>query len=264
MYGISRQVWYKQLKKYNNNKHTQEVIHAAVSAIRSKQPRIGGRKLHFMLTDILAANKIKMGRDKLFKFLYNNHLINNPKKKIQTTDSSAWANQYPDLYKGIVATHPNQFWVSDITYLNLTNGFVYLALVSDVYSRMVIGYALSDTLTTETTCLPALEMALSFVPIQQRLNLIHHSDRGRQYISQLYCQRLEAEQIQISITQTGNPQDNAIAERINGILKKELLPPSFKCIKHATHKIKEAIDTYNTIRPHTCLKLNTPLEVQCK
>lgn len=262
MFGISRQAFYKQRKAHNNQVSEQVIIHTAVTAIRSRQPRLGGRKLHYLLTDILAAHKIAIGRDKLFNFLSANNLLVRRRKRIgpKTTDSSAWMRQYPDLLKGATITQINQFWVSDITYLEQGKDFVYLALITDVHSRMVVGYNVSKSLSAESLCLPALEMALKNVPIQHRLNLVHHSDRGTQYLSGVYCNKLGSENARISMTQSGDPRDNAIAERLNGILKQELLPASFTSFNQAEELIKEAIYVYNSLRPHTSLKLNTPME----
>jgi len=217
-------------------------------------PRIGVRKLHRLLLEVLATHQIKMGRDKLSNFLYDNQLINKPKPKT----TIPCTNPYPDLLKGNLITNINQVWVTDITYFNLSKGFVFLALVTDLCSRMIIGYCVSTSLRTEDICLPALEMALTNVPVQHRPNLTHHSYRGTQYLSSQYCNRLSEEHIKISVTQTGNPYDNAIAERLNGILKQELLPKCFANISQAKQAIGKAIAVYNTTRPHNGLKSSTP------
>ncbi len=201
-----------------------------------------------------------MGRDKLFKWLYNNNLLVRKRKRRgpKTTDSSAWMKQYPDLLKGLEVKYPNQAWVSDITYLKVNEDFVYLALVTDAHSRVVMGYHLADSLEAKLLCVPALQMAFAKVPAELRKGLFHHSDRGTQYLSEAYCKVLAGENTGVSMTQRGDPRDNAIAERLNGILKQEFLPEVFTDFKQAQNMIETAVYIYNAERPHTSLKFKTP------
>jgi transposase InsO family protein len=197
-----------------------------------------------------------MGRDAFFELLRDNGLLVRRKRyRVRTTFSSHRFRKYPDLRRDLVPERPNQLWVSDITYIRIKEDFAYLSLVTDAYSRKIIGFGVSHDLSTDN-CLSALKMALS-----TRLTdrpLIHHSDRGTQYCSKAYTELLNKKNIAISMTQSGNPRDNAIAERVNGILKMEFLDRKFDNINQAYKAVKSAIEIYNTIRIHSSLDMLTP------
>lgn len=220
------------------------------------QPRLGARKL-------LELIQPDMGRDAFFELLRDHGLLVRRKRnRVRTTFSGHRFKKYPDLVSGgLVVERANQLWVSDITYIRIKQDFAYLSLVTDAYSRKIIGFCLSHDLSTDS-CLSALRMALA-----NRLTgqpLIHHSDRGTQYCSQAYTQLLKQKDIAISMTQSGNPRDNAIAERVNGILKQELLVESYQDLKTAYRAVKQAISIYNELRPHSSLDMLTPHKAHLK
>lgn len=225
--------------------------------IRCKMPRIGTRKLYFLIQDDLKELGIKIGRDVLFNFLRAEHLLIKPKRSyVKTTDSKHWMKKYPNLVKQIELTGPEQLWVSDITYIKTDNGHEYLSLITDAYSKKIMGYELLNNLSTAGP-LQALELA-----IKNRIytnQLIHHSDRGLQYCSAEYIGKLKENNIKISMTENGDPYENAIAERINGILKYEfLIIDGFKNHFQAMAVISQSIDIYNQSRPHLSCQMLTP------
>jgi len=198
-----------------------------------------------------------MGRDKLFELLRKESLLVVRKRKyIKTTDSRGWMRQYPDLANGLELERPEQLWVADITYLSTRQGYCYLHLLTDAYSKKIMGYELSNHLGARAT-LQALRAALG--ERRYRGSLMHHSDRGLQYCSKEYTQLLKGNGVAISMTQTGSPYDNAIAERVNGILKQELgLDEAFETIYEAKKQVDQAIILYNRYRPHLSNSLLTP------
>lgn len=225
--------------------------------IRSKMPRLGTRKLYYLLKDELIARDIKIGRDVLFSFLRAEQLLIKPKRSYtKTTDSKHWMKKYPNLILDMEITRPEQVWVSDITYIKTTSGNSYLSLVTDAYSKKIMGYELLENLSA-TGPVRALNMALKNRKYKDAL--IHHSDRGLQYCSAEYVQRLKDNHIDISMTQNGDPYENAIAERVNGILKYEFLwIDGFKDHLQAIQVIKQSIGTYNQDRPHLSCQMMTP------
>jgi transposase InsO family protein len=220
-------------------------------------PRIGTRKLYFLIKDELELMNIKIGRDVLFNFLRAEHLLIKPKRNyVKTTNSKHWMKKYPNLVNGIELTKPEQLWVSDITYIKTDTGHEYLSLITDAYSKKIMGYELLDNLRASGP-LKALDMALKNRKYTH--NLIHHSDRGLQYCSTDYIAKLNENGIIISMTENGDPYENAIAERINGILKYEfLLIEGFSNHLQAVNVIKESIDIYNEKRPHLSCEMLTP------
>lgn len=228
-----------------------------IMRIRGKMPRIGGRKLHFLIQDELKKQGIKMGRDVLFKFLKAEALLIKPKRSyIKTTNSKHWMKKHPNLAKNLELIRPEQLWVSDITYIKTERGHNYLSLVTDAYSKKIMGYDLQETLSTAGP-LSALQMALKNRKYQ--LPLIHHSDRGLQYCSWEYVKTLEKNGISISMTENGDPYENAIAERMNGILKYEfLLIEGFQSHLQALKSIRNSINIYNNDRPHLSCAMLTP------
>ena len=247
--GYSSQAYYQYQKATESRTFKQEEVIQQVLERRRLQPRIGARKLLEILQPL-------MGRDAFFDLLRDSGLLVRRKRiRVRTTFSAHRFRKYPNLVEELVVNRPNQLWVSDITYLRIAQDFAYLSLITDAYSRKIIGFCLSHDLSTDS-CLKALRMALA-----TRLNdqpLIHHSDRGTQYCSQAYTNLLKKKGIDISMTQSGNPRDNAIAERVNGILKMELLSDNYVNIGTANQSVKQAINVYNTRRPHSSLDMLTP------
>jgi transposase InsO family protein len=228
-----------------------------VMRIRSRMPRLGTRKLYFLMKQELIKTQIKIGRDVLFNFLRAEQLLIKPKRNyIKTTNSKHWMKKYPNLITGMELSRPEQLWVSDITYIKTDAGHQYLSLITDAYSKKIMGYDLLDNLST-TGPLNALKMALK--NRRYSAELIHHSDRGLQYCSREYISQLSEQGIKISMTQNGDPYENAIAERINGILKYEfLLIDGLKDHLQALHVITESIEIYNQERPHMSCYFSTP------
>ena len=256
--GYSRQAYYQYQKSSANRALKEDLVIQQVLHHRAVQPRLGCRKLLTMMEPFMREHAADMGRDQLFDLLRDNNLLirNKKRNKPLTTDSRHWMRKYPDLTKSILLNRADELWVSDITYLQLSRkAFGYLSLVTDAYSRKIVGFYLSDNLSVQGP-LHALKMAL-----QERTStesLIHHSDRGSQYCSDSYVRLLRSNRIHISMTQSGNPKDNAIAERVNGILKQELLMAVYPGIRQARQSVTAAIDIYNRIRPHSSIDMMTP------
>lgn len=232
-----------------------------VERIREEQRRIGGRKLYLMTSGFRAEHLMEMGRDRFFDVLREHRLLVRKRRsrRPRTTFSCYWMKRYPNLAKGFVPTGANQLWVSDITYLRLKEGFAYLSLITDAYSRKIVGYRLSEDLTARG-CVAALEMALRNNP--EREALIHHSDRGMQYYSAGYMKLLG--NIRISMSEKSDPLENAIAERVNGILKQEFLEKQFESFEEAGEKVDRAVNLYNHLRPHLSCDMLTPAEAHTK
>lgn len=253
----SRQSYYKSLKGKAKRLFDEATLLRAVQSIRQQMPRLGGRKLYFMIQETLMENAIKIGRDKFFKWLRKHDLLVRRKRQyIHTTQSHHRFWVHDNLTKDITLQKANQLWVSDITYLRTLEGFCYLALITDAHSRKIVGYDVSDSLEL-TGCIRALKSALQTASDLRQL--IHHSDRGIQYCSGQYTELLRARDIKISMAAKGNCYENALAERVNGILKDEFnLDITFKSKKQAIEAVHESIYIYNQHRPHWALKLKTP------
>ena len=207
-------------------------------------------------------HQIKMGRDALFDLLArNNLLVRRRKRKVATTMSQHWFRKYPNLIVGVVPIRPNQIWVSDITYWKINGArHLYISLVTDAYSKKIVGYHVADNLEA-VGCLQALQMAIK--PLKQvlgeHLPLCHHSDRGIQYCSNQYVKLLQDNNIDISMTESGDPRDNAIAERVNGILKNEYLSAyQVNSVKEAAVLLHDVVDLYNNDRPHMSISNLSP------
>lgn len=228
--------------------------------IRREMPRLGTRKLYYLLKESFIRDGISIGRDRLFTLLREEGLLIIKKKKYtKTTDSKHWMRKYPNLSKKLELKRPEQLWVADITYLSMRNRYCYLHLVTDAYSKQIMGYHVSETLAATET-LKALQMALENRQYQD--SLIHHSDRGLQYCSAGYVKTLQQKSIAISMTEDGCPYDNAIAERVNGILKDEFsLDEVFEHQSQLQLQVKQSIETYNNKRPHDSNHLLTPNEM---
>ena len=223
-------------------------------------PRIGTRKLHYLLAGTLQKHDISIGRNKLFDLLaeYDWLVRRRKRKKVFTTDSNHPFRKYPNLIRQLRVECPNRVWVSDITYISLEERFCYLSLITDAYSRKIAGYCLYPTLKKEGP-LTALSMALDSLNHLPGANLIHHSDRGLQYCCADYITMLQAKKIAVSMTEKGDPYENAIAERVNGILKAEfLLDQDFSNFDTASSAVDKAIKTYNELRPHASCNYLTP------
>lgn len=225
--------------------------------IRGKMPRLGTRKLYFLIKAQLVNKRIKLGRDVLFHFLRAEGLLITPKKSyVKTTNSKHWMKKYPNLAKDLDLTRPEQLWVSDITYIKTSQGHNYLSLITDAYSKKIMGYALENNLNTAGP-VKALRMALKNRSYE--LPIMHHSDRGLQYCSAEYTNLLKDNRITISMTQNGDPYENAVAERVNGILKYEfLLIDGLRNHLEAIEAIKSSIHIYNHDRPHMSCNLLVP------
>lgn len=230
----------------------------AVKEIREEDPGIGCFKLFVMICCIFGRERVP-GRDNFFKLLRRNKLMLNRPKPRHTTNSNHRYHKYKNLIKGFVPTAANQLWVSDITYISLDVGCCYLHLITDAYSHKIIGWKLADTLKAAIT-LDALTDAINQTGKEDLSGLIHHSDRGVQYCCDLYINTLNQYNISISMTEDSKPTDNAIAERVNGIIKQERIYHNrhFKNIDEARSVIGRFISFYNTKRPHMSIGMLTP------
>lgn len=240
----------------------EDLLLVQIKSIREKQKRIGGRKLFGMIQPHMPPG-MQMGRDAFFDLLRRNGLLVRKRKyRTHTTNSYHWLRKYPNLIRDIVPQRPNHVWVSDITYIRTTVGFVYLYLITDAYSRKIIGWQLSENMESKNA-LDALKMALK--QLQSTRDIYHHSDRGIQYCCSRYVNCLQKHNIKISMTENSDPYENAIAERINGILKTEwLYDMSLKNFEDANRAIKNIIPIYNTQRPHTSIEMLTPNEAHAR
>lgn len=255
---MSRQAYYKRQKVQSRQFLEEQVLLNGVRDIRRRQPRVGGRKLHLMLK----ALGFTVGRDKLFNILRKYNMLVKPKKSYhKTTHSYHRFRKYPNKIKELEVTRPDQVWVVDITYLRTLEGFCYLVLITDVYSRKIVGWDLSQSLSIEG-CQRALSGALEGVREPQKL--IHHSDRGIQFCSYGYTEILHDHGVQISMTEENHVYENAIAERVNGILKDEfMLGELLRSFTIARELVKQAIEIYNTERLHISLNYQTPESRYC-
>ena len=222
-------------------------------------PRIGTRKLYSLLKPKFEKQGIKLGRDGLFKYLREHQLLVKPAKcYTKTTNSKHWMKKYPNLFESLDVEHAEQVFVSDITYIETEEGVHYLSLVTDAYSRKIMGYELSDNMRSETV-VKALRQATRQRQTQRKL--IHHSDRGSQYCSAIYQQELKKHNIQPSMTDGYDCYQNALAERVNGILKQEFLLYKCRNLNELKCLVKESVSIYNHLRPHLSLNMRTPDEV---
>ena len=255
----SRQSYYKALHRKTRNLADQETLLELIRPIRERMPRIGGKKLHFMLRHKMNEKLLKIGRDRFFDWLRDKDLLIRPKRMyVQTTQSNHRFWVHENLTDTVPLTKPNQLWASDITYIRTLEGFCYLALITDAYSRKIVGYDVSESLNLEG-CLRALKSATQTA--SDLAQLVHHSDRGFQYCSNPYTDFLREKKIRISMAAKGNCYENALAERVNGILKNEFnLDYTFKTKQLAFKAVHESIYIYNQYRPHWALNLLTPQE----
>jgi putative transposase len=230
-----------------------------IHRIRRILPKTGGRKLHLDLKEL----NFKIGRDKLFQVLRSRGLlVKRPKRCSRTTYSNHWYRKYSNLIRGVELTGPNQVFVSDITYLKEASGFVYLCLITDAFSRKIVGWDVSASLSFDGA-IRALKMALKTVPHPD--GLIHHSDRGFQYCCHDYVQILKDNHVLISMTEENHCYENAIAERVNGILKDEFsLGQTLPSLDVAKELVRESVNAYNCKRRHMSINYKTPNEVHSR
>ena len=262
-FGLKRDAYYKYKDRADKRLKLEQQVIEIVHKRRRSLPREGVRKLSRALDGEFARANLKVGRDTLFDILRKHNMLTHRKKySSRTTNSLHRFHKYKNIIKDIEVTRPNQVWVSDITYIRTVKGFCYLALVTDMHSRKIVGYDISNSLE-----LKGCERALNKALYQARdiTGLIHHSDRGIQYCSNVYTQILKRNNIGISMTEENHCYENAIAERVNGILKDEFyLDQTFDSLQHAKRAAKNAINLYNEIRLHLSLDGRTPNMVYLK
>lgn len=262
--GLTRQSYYQHFWQDELVSIEQELVLQQVLEIRQNHRHIGTRKLYEMLQPFILSHQIKMGRDALFDLLAANYLlVRRKKRKVATTNSYHRFKKYPNLIRDLVPKDPNQLWVSDITYWRTTNGFVYISFITDAYSKKIVGHHVAQTMEAVET-IEALKMAISgFLKEPDcHFQLTHHSDRGMQYCSELYVKLLKKNNINISMTESGDPLENAIAERVNGIIKEEYLNDySIDNIKQAKELLSVVVNLYNNERPHQSIGYLTPNNV---
>jgi len=258
LFGRTKQAYYK--RSGPSPSPDCQLIKRKVMDYRKQLPKLGGRKLYHLISSDLQKAGIKMGRDKLFGFLRNERLLVTRRKKYhKTTGSKHWMRKYPNKLRDITIERPEQVWVADTTYLLCNDRHCYLHLVTDAYSKKIMGFELADNMQGETT-LKALKMAIKARTYSDPL--IHHSDRGLQYCSKDYVAELSVYNIQISMTEQADPYENAVAERVNGILKEEFaLDTHFEDWKSMSYHVSESISLYNQVRPHFSIELMTPEQV---
>ena len=259
LFGVNRQVYYRSKQTTIKKQQRASKVISLVSDVRNLLPRLGTRKLYYMLQDSL--EDIGVGRDKLFDILRSNHMLISPKRSYRiTTNSHHRFRKHKNLIEDVVPVKPEQIWVSDITYLGNRANHRYLALVTDAYSKKIVGYDLSSSLSAKGA-IRALKSGLN-----QRVytpnGLIHHSDRGLQYCCDDYQRILSKKKVKCSMTESYDPYANAVAERVNGILKSEFELERYD-VKLSVMKqlIENSIEIYNNIRPHYSCYMKTPAQM---
>ncbi|HSZ35340.1 MAG TPA: IS3 family transposase [Puia sp.] len=265
LFGKTRHAYYDHQWRCQDQSIKDDIILHLVHKIRnSSLPRLGTRKLLIQLKPDLAAHQIQVGRDYLFDLLEEHKLlIRRRKRKVFTTDSRHWMRKYANLTRDLIITRPEQLWVSDITYIRMGNQWGYLSLITDAYSHKIMGIGFRNDLLA-LGCLEALQMALDIRSYGQH-PLIHHSDRGCQYCSKEYVDLLNAHHIAISMTERGDPYENALAERMNGIIKEEFnLYSSQENFENTYQRILKSVTVYNEIRPHGSCDDLTPCQAHKK
>ena len=260
---MSRQNYYAARRLRQRRQVDEALILELVQRERQVQPRLGGRKLLYLLQTDLAEAGVNVGRDRFFELLAEHDLLVAPKPgRPHTTNSRHSLPVFHNLFAGIVLQAPNEAWVSDLTYIRTDEGFLYAALITDAYSRKIVGAHIGDSLEAEG-CLLALDQALRDLPAGKRP--IHHSDRGCQYCCHEYVNRLQARGLAISMTEVMHCYENALAERINGILKQEFeLDRTFKTKAQAKAAFQQAVWIYNHRRPHLKLNYRFPAAVHAE
>ena len=256
MFGVSRQVYYRSKQSVKHKQAIASQVVVLVQQVRVEMPRLGTRKLYYLLRDRLG--ELGVGRDRLFSILKANHLLIKPVRSYRkTTDSHHRFHKHKNLVAGIVPTKPEQVWVADITYIGNRDNQQYLALVTDAYSKKIVGHDVSASLSAEGA-IRALKQGLKHRSYQTNA-LIHHSDRGLQYCCDDYQEILTKKKVTCSMTESYDPYANAVAERVNGILKQEFMLEAYQ-VKLPVMKelVKNSIEIYNTKRPHWSCQMLTP------
>jgi putative transposase len=261
--GMSRQAYYKGEQARVRRGVDACAVAEAVVQERRLQPRLGGRKLRVLLAGRLAEMGVRLGRDRFFALLRARDLLVPPlRRRARTTDSAHAFRTWPNLVRHVVPAQPHQVWVGDLTYVRTEEGFLYLSLLTDGFSRKIVGHHASDTLEAEG-CLKTLKMALGQLP--EAATPIHHSDRGIQYCCRDYVELASKRAIAISMTEENHCYENGKAERVNGILKVEyMLGSTFRTKALALRAIDEAIALYNERRPHQALGYRVPSHVHAQ
>jgi len=259
--GMTRQNYYARRQQRQRREIDAELVCHLVVEERRLQPRLGTRKLHHLLAGELKRAGVCIGRDRMFEELRKRQLLLQPLRAEYPRTTQSYHNLpvFRNLIKDKEATQPNEIWVSDLTYLRTLEGYLYLALITDLYSRKIVGWHVGDTLEA-VGCVRALEGALKELPEARKP--IHHSDQGSQYCCHEYVDRLQKHGLGISMTQSNHCAENALAERMNGILKYEYgLRAEFVTKAQARQAVAQGIHLYNTKRPHCSLKLFVPDKV---
>lgn len=256
LFGVNRQVYYRRKKASERKQEIADRVVQMVMEVRQQMPRLGTRKLYYLLESQL--NDIRVGRDKLFAILKANHMLIKSKRSYRvTTNSHHRFHKHKNLIESLAPVRPEQIWASDITYIGNRGNHRYLALVTDTYSKKIVGYDLSTSLGTDGA-IRALKMGL-----KQRLykeqKLIHHSDRGFQYCCDDYQEILTKKKVQCSMTESYDPYANAVAERVNGILKQEFQLEDYNVeLSVMKDLVRNSVDIYNQKRPHYSCNMKTP------
>jgi transposase InsO family protein len=259
---MNRQRYYRIFWIVSDKQSTADKVISFVQELRSLMPRVGTRKLYHILEAPL--RDLHVGRDKLFRILKANHMLITPKRSYRkTTESHHRFHKHKNLIQDMELVRPEQVWASDITYVGGRSKHTYLSLVTDAYSKKIVGYNLSDSLDTSGS-LNALKMAIK-TRMYKKEPLIHHSDRGFQYCSDAYQAVLQKHKIKPSMTETYDPYANAVAERVNGIIKDEFLLEKYDLDLMSMKKlVEESVDTYNKLRPHWSCSMKTPEEMHAQ
>lgn len=259
--GYSRQYVYKQSKDADRKALKLQQVKYLVDRERKLLSRLGTRKILHRIKEDLKEQGLKCGREKLFELMRQYDLLIKPRRRrVITTMSKHWLRKWPNILKGKVINQPDEAWVSDITYVKTQEGNCYLNMITDVFSRKIVGFAVADNMEAETMS-GALKMALG-----QRKNkhkeTIHHSDRGLQYCSNEYVQLASQNNIRLSMTENGDPYENALAERMNRTIKEEFgMDKILASRQQASQLVEESVFLYNQLRPHLALRMNTPEQV---
>lgn len=265
--GVTRQAYYQRGWRLEEKSIESHLIVQEVLQIRKHHGRMGGRKLYEKLEPFMLEHQIKMGRDALFSLLAaNGLLVKRRRSRIYTTNSFHWLRKYPNIIRDLQLTRKNELWVSDITYWKPGNEPYYISFVTDAFSKKIVGYNVAQNLEAIAS-IQALKMAIASLPDKpvQQESLIHHSDRGIQYCSKEYVKLLQDNGIKISMTENGDPLENAVAERINGIIKNEyLIDYDIDSFLQAQELLKSVVELYNNDRPHMSLGMLTPDQVHEK
>lgn len=257
LFGYTRQAWYDNKKRQKEKQMEDVFLLTEALILREAHNQMGAEKILLLMQPLMDEHTIKYGRDKFYNLLRAHGLMTRRRKPgPKTTNSNHLYRKYPNIVRDIEILSAGKMWVSDITYIRIDKGFVYLSLITDNYSKKIVGWCLHPDLTS-VGALNALKMAVECEKVSE--DLIHHSDRGIQYCCNDYVNYLNGSNIKISMTENGDPYENAVAERINGILKHEYsLVETFSDYNQAHEAVKIAINKYNNIRPHRSCDMMTP------